>query len=514
ARAFVEANAAVFGLTPSLASLETAAVRQSPAGHHVRFAQQYEGLPVFNGGLEVSLDHDNRVVLVQDDCAPVEGFSTSPRLTAAAAARVAERHFAKTYRFRKNTRDAFLSKPAGVVRLLEEPEPSLGVYPTAKGPRLAYRLTLVVDDPPAAQDYLIDARNGKVLRHQSLEQTAFAPSPQEAFGRAEAVAAGSGDVFDPNPVNTLNDGTLEDNADADYPALAGAYLDRPLPEITRFLGIYFLVGPYARVTDIIEAPRNYIFLLGYMPSSSPDFDFRRNDMRFEHVVCYHHIDANQRYIQSLGFTDVNNRSMMIDPHGLRGADNAHYLGFPIGAGYIALGDGGVDDGEDADVIIHEYGHAIQDNQSTGKYLSLTIETGAQGEGFADYWAASSTHATSLANGFDPACVGEWDSTSYRNENPPCLRRVDGTKHYPEDLEGQVHADGEIWSSALWDLFNTLGKGTADTLVLQSHFLVPFNPDFSEGAAAILDADALLFSGANAGAICQAFTDRGIAVTGC
>jgi hypothetical protein len=51
---------------------------------------------------------------------------------------------------------------------------------------------------------------------------------------------------------------------------------------------------------------------------------------------------------------------------------------------------------------------------------------------------------------DPACVADWDSTSYTPGPVHCLRRIDGNKHYPEDADGDVHDDGEIWSPALWD----------------------------------------------------------------
>ena len=38
-------------------------------------------------------------------------------------------------------------------------------------------------------------------------------------------------------------------------------------------------------------------------------------------MCYYHIDRNQRYIQSLGWTKVNNRRIQVDPHGSNGLDN-------------------------------------------------------------------------------------------------------------------------------------------------------------------------------------------------
>ncbi len=480
AKAFLSENAELLRLKALLSDLHMEETRLSPAGYHVRFAGRYGGLPVFNDRIEVHLSKDVRVFLVQSDHHAVTGLRTRPSLSGLAAIRIARDNFSKNFRTRKNKTGLSPEAVHGKLRFTNDPEARLGVFMKAGRAHLAYRFGLVVENPAAASEYVVDAHSGKILQTRSLVQEVM----------------------------------LDGHGDADSALLSGAYLERDLLDITRFFGLHLLIGPYVNVTDRIEAPRQIVGTLGYVLLLDRGFQFRRDETQFEHVVCYYHIDSNQRYIQSLGFSDVNNRRQAIDPHGLSGADNAHYLGFPIGAGWIAMGDGGVDDGEDADVILHEYGHAIQDNQTVGKYFGLAIETGAQGEGFSDYWAASNTHATSVANGFDPACIAEWDSTSYSNTTPPCLRRVDGTKHYPEDLVGQVHSDGEIWSAALWDLFNTLGKATADTLVLQSHFLVPFGPSFSEGAEAILDADAQLFGGANAAAICDVFGARGIPVAGC
>ncbi len=50
-----------------------------------------------------------------------------------------------------------------------------------------------------------------------------------------------------------------------------------------------------------------------------------------------------------------------------------------------MGAGGVDDGEDAEVILHEYGHAVHDAQVPG--WGDTHEGGAMGEGWGDFLAA-------------------------------------------------------------------------------------------------------------------------------
>ena len=115
---------------------------------------------------------------------------------------------------------------------------------------------------------------------------------------------------------------------------------------------------------------------------------------------------------------------------------------------IRFGTGGVDDAEDAEVIFHEYGHAIQDEQVPG--FGSSPEAGAIGEGFGDYWAVtvSDVRRTTASTS---ACVADWDSVSYTSGPSalPAARRRQ--QAYPEDLIGEVHADGEIWSRALWDI---------------------------------------------------------------
>jgi hypothetical protein len=67
----------------------------------------------------------------------------------------------------------------------------------------------------------------------------------------------------------------------------------------------------------------------------------------------------------------------------------------------------VDDAEDAEVILHEYGHAIQDSQMTPPGFGTSVEAGSIGEGFGDYWAVTVSNV--IAPTPDPACVADWDS---------------------------------------------------------------------------------------------------------
>jgi hypothetical protein len=319
-------------------------------------------------------------------------------------------------------------------------------------------------------------------------------------------------VFDPNPVNTLNTTNLPRQYYSDDPVFSNAYVEVDLTQLTHPLpgNLYQLIGKYAALTNLEDPATS-------LPSSTNGvFAYHRDNPAFQEVMCYYHVTRNQEYIQSLGFTNVDNRQHAIDAHSYATDDTTFYGAyykvspptFPYGFGYLAFGEDYVPYAEDADVILHEYGHSIQDNSSIGKYLGansrgLGDETGAMGEGFGDYWACSCTYAQSVANGFDPAIVAEWALP------PAAWRRVDATKHYPESMSNDIHDDGEIWSTCLWDIFAALGKDSADKIILGSHFLVPLLPSFEDGAYAMLAADDILYDGAHTSVISNIFVARGI-----
>jgi len=322
-----------------------------------------------------------------------------------------------------------------------------------------------------------------VVASALLTSAAGKPPSNSAFG--------VGTVFLPNPVADLGDETLTDQKDADYPALARAYHDVVL---TNLNGSGFLVGDWAQVVSETGDPAY---------SASNEFRFHRNDDRFEQVMAYYWITEAQKYIQSLGFggarRPVNMRSQRVRINQW-GADNSFATEHKD---ELRFGKGGVDDAEDAEVILHEYGHAIHFSQG---FVFASEEAGAISEGFGDYWAV--TVSTLLAPTADPACVADWDSVSYTSTVPHCLRRVDRNLHYPADLSGEVHHDGQIWSRALWDIRQAVGNVKADTVILEGQFGFP-GTTMSDLAARIVAAADAQYGSAVAKQVRAAFVNRGI-----
>ena len=314
-----------------------------------------------------------------------------------------------------------------------------------------------------------------------------------ALGKSSAGSTGTGTVFFPNPVAQLQDESLTDQKDADYAALQPAYRNVTL---TNLDGTGTLTGDWAQVKSETGDPAR---------SSTNTFTYHRNDDRFEQVMAYYWVTEAQKYIQSLGFgtgkyPPVNKQSQRLRINQY-GADNSFATDHPVDE--LRFGKGGVDDAEDAEVILHEYGHAIHFSQN---FSFASEEAGAISEGFGDYWAANVTN--NIAPTPDPACVADWDSVSYTSRVPHCLRRVDTNLHYPADLSGEVHHDGQIWSRALWDIRTALGHVKADTIILNGQFDFPGTTMTALAQSTVAAAQSLYGKQAAAG-VTKAFADRGI-----
>ena len=306
---------------------------------------------------------------------------------------------------------------------------------------------------------------------------------------------GIGRVFFPNPVAALQDQSLRDQKDADYAELEPAYRQVVL---THLDGSGFLRGAWANVVSETGNPAY---------SSDNIFLFGRHDDQFEQVMAYYWVTEAQKYIQRLGFgttlRPINRQSQSIRINQW-GTDNSYSW---ARHDVLRFGKGGVDDAEDAEVILHEYAHAMMDSQMTPFGFGGTVEAASIGEGFSDYWAVTVSNV--IAPTPDPACVADWDSTSYTTTVPHCLRRVDYDLRYPDDLTGEVYYDGLIWSRALWDIRNTLGHVKADTIILEGIF--GFDPCTTMPAAAeaTVKAAERLYGKSAAKAVSRVFQARGI-----
>ncbi|HEX5955392.1 MAG TPA: M36 family metallopeptidase, partial [Solirubrobacterales bacterium] len=364
---------------------------------------------------------------------------------------------------------------ADAARLRAAPRARLGFDPRTGS--IAWEVSLPSARPLADFVVLIDARNGEEI------------STRDVLWRADLSAT----LFDPNPV--VSQGSYSDLLDAkdrDSTLLTSLRIPVSLPRSTSPEGC--LVGVYADARLGKRAK----------PVCRPSLDFTgvtRSDDRFEALMAYFHIDRTRAYVDSLGLSE----SLRARPQRVRAnaipADNSFYSSMTQS---MTLGSGGVDDGEDADVIVHEYGHSLQDQAVKGAF-GRTIATGSMGEGFGDYLAAA---MSALVTGGNPgdACIFDWDSISYSPTG--CGRRADRAltlKRAERRCLLEIHCVGEAWSGLLYELraalgADTLGQSVMDRVVLESHFMLGRRSSFRDGARALIAADELLYAGAHVPAI--------------
>jgi len=309
---------------------------------------------------------------------------------------------------------------------------------------------------------------------------------------------GTGSVFVPNPVQSLGDEGLTDQKDADSAVPAAAYHTVTL---TNLDGSGYLRGEWANVVSETGNP-------AYSPTNT--FTYTRSQDEFEQVMAYYWVTEAQKYIQSLGFgttfPPVNKESQDIRINQW-GQDNSFETDHPKDE--LRFGKGGVDDAEDAEVILHEYGHAIHDGSG---FVFGSEQAGAISEGFGDYWAVDFSDVMAKRLGvpeLEPLpCVMDWDATFYTSTVPHCLRRLDSNLQYPADLDGEVHDDGRIWSQALWTIHQSVTNPRADTIILAAQIGFPGTTMVDLANRTVLMAQNL-YGNSVATKVRSAFEQRGI-----
>jgi zinc metalloprotease ZmpB len=441
AREYLLANKNLLGLSPAdIQSLRLHAIRTDAAGTAVRLRQQWKGLPV-NKNAEVTVHISPEQVidfLMNGFQYGISLTDITPVITAAAARQRLITHIHTTGTVDHESNELMVLRHAGTDYLV-------------------YRVNIETDNPAGEWEAYVDAKTGNLLKaedisnyHQDRKQRG---KPLPAAKPFRITVAGTGNVFDPDPLTTAlaaYGGSYVDGSDANAAVLTAQLKSVTLNDITLSAGTYSLVGPYAEIRDF-ETPNKGLFT-----QAGSVFAFDRNADAFEAVNTYYHIDAMMRYLSvTLGLSIHPYQyagGVRFDPSGLSGADNSHYLG---GSGQLAFGEGGVDDAEDADVIIHELGHGLHDWVTAG---GLSQVNGLS-EGTGDYIAGS----YSRFKGYWTTANAAYNWTfSWDGHNPFWGGRVlNYGALYPGGLTGQIHTDGQIWATANMKIWDDIGRQKAD-----------------------------------------------------
>jgi hypothetical protein len=164
-----------------------------------------------------------------------------------------------------------------------------------------------------------------------------------------------------------------------------------------------------------------------------------------------------------------------------------------------LGIGGIPDAEDADVITHEYSHAV------AFYIAPNTIDGEErigiDEGNADIMAV--LYSRKLSD-YNWRKVFNWDGNESWNG-----RNTLNTKNYLNDFVLQRYSLGNIWSGAVTDIAEEIGIDTTVTLLLTAMASLQTNMTIPQFANLFIQADSILFNKYHYGSIKNSFVNRKI-----
>jgi len=465
AREVLRQNTGRLGWQPTLLDIVDGRVLGVGGERSVRFSQEFKGVPVLASEIVINMHADSRVHSLYnqyhyDIPAALDPAAKVPPL----AARALVARLSNAFHVREiGPPRLVLMRYAPVNRLppFSPRRPNRarslfiravdrhlararrrGLAPQLGRHYLAWQVTLRTKRPLSAWLLFVDAVSGALLETRDLF----------------SYASGRGKVFDPNPIVSSGDLTLSSSTPAKtLNALRTSVklerLDPPDPQARLHLD-----GAWVHMEDFVvpDYPEP-TSLLGR-------FIFSATNRKFLDVMAYYHIDAFRQYIEAdLKLTGVGNFSIMVDPQGENGAD----LSQGSGAG-IVFGEGGVSDASDAMVIVHEYGHALQDALNPGS--SLNDYASGETEGFSDFLAA--VYFDDRHKPVNPPTRGIMFSWNFNPMDfPPGLypgraRRYD--RKAPLDQGewgvGSGYDLAELWSSATFELYRKLGGDAANRAV--------------------------------------------------
>ena len=218
---------------------------------------------------------------------------------------------------------------------------------------------------------------------------------------------------------------------------------------------------------------------GKLRSDTAYFGYDRSQQEFEVINTFYHILNYMDFLHQLGYGLII-REVKVDAHALNGSDNSRFI---PGDYSLQFGDGGVDDAEDAEVIIHEYVHSMSETASPNTVEGNQRE--AMEEGNCDYLAKAYSRGLSDYNSYK---MFSWDG-----HNPFWNGFIlNDDRIYPDDLRGFKDGDRELWSSTLMCIHDRIGRAATDSLVVEHLYYQFPNATMGQMANVLMQLDTTLF----------------------
>ncbi len=566
AKSFLRDNRAFFGLEPSDISeiLVSAQSISSLTGlSHVYLQQTFEGIDVLGGVANVSLNAVGQVLLVGNRFAPdVAGSlnSSKPQITAEQAVASAALSLnldvvePLTALQRVGEADQLSVFSDGGISL--DPIPvKLVIVPMKRGEsRLAWNIVIKMRSGPDWFEMIVDADTGKLLvRYNWTAYDSYRVFPLPLESPQDGVGLPGSHSVVVNPANL----TASPFGWHDTNAVAGA-------EFTDTRGNNVFAQEDRDGNNTVgarPASATNDFDYAFVPTQTPLVNvdpatvnlFYWNNIVHD-VMAFNGFDTAAGNFQ---FNNYGGGGLGGDPVQADAQDAATGTGLN-NANFSTPPDGFSprmqmyefnsttprrDSDNDAGIMTHEYGHGIS-NRLVGGPANVTalqgIQSGGMGEGWSDWYSLvftakptdTSTDSYPVGTyvlGQPPTGSGirRFPYSTNQAVNPLTYDDIDaGQSDVPCPGSGcaEVHNVGEIWASALWDLYwilvnrdgfnanlytGTGGNNLALKLVTEGLKLTPASPTMLQARDGILAADLAMTGGTNLSQIWRAFAGRGM-----
>jgi len=436
----------------------------------INLRKSVDGIPIFDAGIGMAISPYGKVISL---CGDVGDFSL-PQMN-----------------FTITENDALDIARAGILgQFIGAENTGRGILPLyyAEGKefRPVYRFMIGGADPAAAWDVMVDAERGQIIQRTDMIHS----------DNISGTVSGSIQPLYPNdpwedrnffhldlnfdgaePVTTDMNGYYSLNLPGSDPVNASIYLRGPFMEVWNEAGIE------AETSAVIDPPA--IFDVYWDDSNSLPAE---RDGWYSAVFVHNWIK-----ILDPGLT-VMDFPMHCNVY-IAETCNAFYSGWDRSINFYRAGGGCNNTAQIANVVYHEYGHAITDLQTRPNGPD-----GAMHEGFSDYLACTIMSDPLVGEGF------------YANNPNSYLRTLDNDNRYPDDWRGESHNDGLIIGGALWHTREDLsphGHGYVDSLWHFARYSMPQDFEtFFWAFVALDDDDGNIDNGTpNAYTIFENFGDR-------
>ncbi len=464
---FIRDNSSVLNIHPD--ELRLLQAENVNGKWYYKFKQKYKGLDVLNTFVDVRMTSDGKVFLIGSDFIPQIDVDINPNFNIDAA-----KEFAKVG----------LDYIPGVRHITDG---QLFILPLKYDSRIETRLVyhfVFKQSHREVWNTFVDAHTGEVLWRYNLVKNFSgddkrATSPNIIRGNVTATVYPVSYLFAAsqlplsNTVVNINGVNLITNGNGEFAIDIGT--DTSAFLITRMSGPYALVRR-GDTTKTINPIRNAKVAARVSPRDYITIKWDDNNSHLTERNAFYHLNVVKEFIRSIDpssdLSDLDNQLIAY----------VQYIPLDQSDSCNAMWNGGTlqfyketfscaNPALIADVIYHEYGHAINEfyyQQRRGEPMFNY----ALGEATADIVANMLRDSPEVAPGF------------YKGQPfNGILRTSDNTKKYPDDIVNEEHLDAMILTGAVWDMRKAIGIDAARTL---THFAKKGTPDGTNTGEAFAD----------------------------